>query len=452
MSLFASPIQGIGGGGGSVGFPQPSYYLGVYSGSDPAASINGQWWYRIDVGRIKQYINGSIIDVMSENNIIIVNSDTIAGSNVTVTNDVVVLPSSTLVIYGSITFLGNVTVLGTLLSSNPNASSSIEASNTYFFYNNVFYLSATYYTSQYNIDTINALSSTLSISNVYSSAIGYITGTGSLHIPSGYTLTVENIALGVSNLILSGTLNIPSGYTTYINNNYSFTVGTNLIFSGTINISSGYGLVLNNINSITTTINVFGSGMLIIPSASLINTSFSGISVYLYENYTGSITWSITLNNVNTAVISNANNVVGICAELSSASTMSLTNITGSASLILAGTSLTQATSSVPTSIAVSLTLPPNTNVYSGHNGYGAAFVINSISVGGSGTQNINLYNTGASYVYRTALYIYSSGAMSYTFPFSVTVGGCGYAASGSIYVVNDGSATVIINGYVLGW
>ena len=136
------------------GFPNPNYYLGVFSGSDPTPSLDGQWWYRADANQVLQYVDGRVVSVTPLGSATVVyGSQTLGGLGVYVGHDVVVLPSSTLVTYGSVTFAGNLFVLpgAVWLSSNPAASPTSPAANFYAI-SGTLYLDGDYVVGEYNFD------------------------------------------------------------------------------------------------------------------------------------------------------------------------------------------------------------------------------------------------------------------------------------------------------------
>gem|GEM_PF-3465227 len=207
--------------------------MGTFSGSNPSSPPNGYWWYRVDTGQIWMNVNGTIMPVQGTGSVTIISTNTTI-ANTDVYNDIIVMNGATLTIYGAVTFHGNVIILNgaTLLSSNPNASSSSPATNTYQFLGN-FYLNGTYEIAQYNTDNIN---NSITISTIASAggANPTISGSGTLSIPSGVTLTV-NVAttISVSTLSVAGTLTISANVTVSI---------STISGAGTLSVSSGYTL------------------------------------------------------------------------------------------------------------------------------------------------------------------------------------------------------------------
>jgi hypothetical protein len=448
MSLFAAPIQGTGGGAANItGFPNPSYFLGIFSGSDPPSS-NGQWWYRIDLGRIRQNVNGSVIDVTSENVTVIAGSETIGGANVTVTNDVVVLPSSTLVVYGGITFLGHVTVLGTLVSSNPNASSTAPASNTYTFYNNVLYLSGTYYISEYNNDVIQtSTNAPLSLTNVYASATGVITGAGSLsalstlallsnYIVSGVTVTgsislatglmlyAQNATLSAASVVGSGTLGIPSGYSVTAENTV---LGIYVAGSGTLYVPSGYSVTAENATLSVSYFNI--SGTLYVPS---------GYSVTIANNF---ILGSSTVNGIYALAGPGTLYIPSGYSATIGANIVLSTNIAGSGTLYVpSGYSVTVEDTTLASNFVVSGTL----YIPSGY----SLTIPNNITLGSS-SATTNAFTTSALAGSGT-LYVPSSYTV--TVPSSLTlmtniVGGATIIGSNTLYIASGYNVTLGVSG-----
>ena len=206
-----SPVQGPGV---LPPFPDPELYMGAYSGTDPSASINGQWWYRADLNMIYQYSNGQKVPVVNLGPAIVVNGSlTLGGENVTVLNPVIVLPGSTLVTYGNVSFFSDLHVLpgGSWVSANPNASPTSSVTNSYTFYAGNVYIDGSYSTSPNNVDVVTLFSTSNTVflcMNSLSCLIGgnvVITGMGSATISA-----TGNI------LNLSNTIYVPAGSTVQI--------------------------------------------------------------------------------------------------------------------------------------------------------------------------------------------------------------------------------------------
>jgi hypothetical protein len=165
-------------------------------------------------------VNGAIMPIQGTGAVTIISSNTTI-ANTDVYNDIIVAKGATLTIYGAVTFHGNVIIEngGTLLSSNPNASSSSPATNNYRFLGN-FYLNGTYEIAQYNTDNI-VNSITINTITSAGGASPTISGSGTLNIPSGVTLTQGvAITISVSTVSVAGTwanagygITIPSGAT-----------------------------------------------------------------------------------------------------------------------------------------------------------------------------------------------------------------------------------------------
>ncbi len=281
---MSAPPQGFGTGGGL----SPTTFLGTYSGSNPSNPANGYWWYRVDTGQIWMNVNGTIMPVQGTGAVTIISSNTTI-ANTDVYNDIIVTNGATLTIYGTVVFHGNVIIENgaTLLSSNPSASSSSPATNTYSFLGN-FYLNGTYTIAQYNTDVIN---NSITINTITSAggASPTISGSGTLNIPSGVTLTL-NANATLSGLSGAGTISISSGYTLTLNTNYTIT-SSSLQFtgSGTLSIGSGYTLTISN--NVTWAFSVTGSGTLSVASGYTLTVSAN--STWSIANISGSGTLSV---------------------------------------------------------------------------------------------------------------------------------------------------------------
>ena len=92
-----------------------------------------------------------------------------------------------------------------------------------------------------------------------------ITGSGTLNIASGYTLTIGgNITLSVASVTGAGTLSIASGYTLTLETNLTLTSLT-ITGAGTLSIASGYTLTIGG-NITLSVASVTGAGTLSIAS------------------------------------------------------------------------------------------------------------------------------------------------------------------------------------------
>ena len=294
----------------TAGFPSPSYYLGAFSGSNPSASANGQWWYRIDLNTIYEYVNGQAVPVMSGGPAtFIVGSETIGGANVVVDQDVIVLPSSTLVTYGSIFFARTVKVLpgAAWLSSNPNASSTAVQYNSYSIYGGL-YLDGLFINAQYNSDTLAAspsyifepgsasINGVLTIINPTSTSyvlsLTSVAGSGTLVLPSGYSVTLINSTISVGAIGGAATLVIPSGYSATLANYYSLTAVA-LTGSGTL-VASGTIIALN-----------FSVSYVVVPTESSVLVAYnSAFPAYSNSDDFTSASWPVAVSGSGLAILS----------------------------------------------------------------------------------------------------------------------------------------------------
>ena len=255
-----SAPQGYGTGGGL----SPATFLGTYSGSNPSNPANGYWWYRVDLGQIWANVNGIIMPLQNTGAVTIISSNTTI-ANTDVYNDIIVTNGATLTIYGDVTFHGNVIIENgaTLLSSNPNASSSSPATNNYQFLGN-FYLNGTYQIAAYNTDNI-VNSTTIGTVASAGGASPTISGSGTLSIPSGVTLTTNtNTTWSIANVSGSGALYAPSGYTLTIGANTTWSIA-NVSGPGALSIPSGYTLTVNG-NAMWPISTISGAGSLSVAS------------------------------------------------------------------------------------------------------------------------------------------------------------------------------------------
>ena len=248
---FVAPAQGPGV---LQPFPNPNLYLGAFSNTNPSASVNGQWWYRIDTNTIYQYVNGQVVPVASLGPYVAVySSETIGGSNVVVDSDVVVLPSATLVTYGSVAFLRDVKVLpgAAWVSSNPNASSATPAANSYTLYGTL-YLLGSYSTAPYNNDTLatSGVFSLLTSATIYIGGAlnmsGTLSGTVTVTSPPGASGTLSGTVYSANGRLYLGNVNVSGSSMIGCGNNgylYSLSGATiTVLSSATLMLGcSGYG-------------------------------------------------------------------------------------------------------------------------------------------------------------------------------------------------------------------
>ena len=100
---------------------------------------------------------------------------------------------------------------------------------------------------------------TLSVANV--------SGSGTLNIASGYTLTVSgNVTLSVASVTGSGTLSIASGYTLTVENT---SISPSILFSGSGTLEIGSGVTGGSVSTTTTFWGFYVNGVTELPLGSL---------------------------------------------------------------------------------------------------------------------------------------------------------------------------------------
>ena len=485
MAMLINPTAGSAA---TAGFPNPSYYLGAFSGSNPSASVNGQWWYRIDLNTIYQYINGHVVPVMPGGpTTIILGSVTIGGADVVIDQDVIVLPSSTLVTYGSIFFARGLKVVngGTWLSSNPNASSTALQTNNYIIYEGA-YIDGQYIIDPYNNDSISAASisymlssGTITINGILTVLNSYtiaqdLVGSGTLNIPSGYTLTLNNNYSLSMAIVGSGTLNIPSGYTLTLNNNYSLSMA--IVGSGTLNIPSGYTLTTEN--AILSVSSLVGGGYIYSVTNTILNRQVMPNSItfqiFTSQTLTSTPSYNMLVAAPATVVVSASlpNYVIlysprsilvsylSSYPAASTSDTFSPTSWVGNVKIYGSGIaifSVTNAISGTPNELSLNnVSISPSSNDGSAAGagvGGGLGYTLTAVAGSATGYYILEIYGSNGWY-YPYLIYI---GTASYTYSLpSITIGSgtcCSTPSGYNSYARNGANSvgTITISGILYG-
>ncbi|MGC8579614.1 MAG: beta strand repeat-containing protein [bacterium] len=369
-------------------YPSPAYYLGAVS-SDPTNTSSGQWWYNTTTMQIKQNVNGTIQILGAfagsfSSTTYIINNTTIGGSGITVNYiNLVITNNATLTIAAG----SNVNVAGALnIAAGSSLVMQGATLNIYNALQNAGTLQSTSSSDSIQAVQVQNTGSMQINGTLYLPSAGYnhilagsISGTGTLNIQGTAIILIGDILeLSIPTVTGSGTYQIQQNGVCTINGNTIFSIPI-VSGAGTLSVASGYTLTLSNCNVSVTNL---GNGSVITTASSTTNT-IQGVSIPAGYTLTVYNTQTITTDPAKNIFIPSGQTVT-VGASFTTSSSDALWTGTGTLS-VASGYTLTigaNATFSVPT-ISGAGTL----SVASGYTlTQGAAMTISVSSISVAGT------------------------------------------------------------------